>query len=206
MTKEELSTRDKILSVAHKLFAEKGINGVGVREIAKHADVNVAAINYHFGNKEKLYSETIKESMAKTMKDIGTIYNDLGDSASTEELTEGIYNYFVENKDDLMTGFKLFLTSGDEYSPDLFEHDEGEIGPPGGVFLYQTLKREAPNATDKDIIWGVRAIFTQVLHKAMLICNHSEVINKKYGVSEADFKEETTRLVRVVVEEVKRSS
>ena len=42
-----LNTKIKILQIAHKLFAEKGKNGVGVREIAKAADVNVAAINYH---------------------------------------------------------------------------------------------------------------------------------------------------------------
>lgn len=206
MTKDELSTREKILSTAHRLFAEKGINGVGVREIAKEADVNVAAINYHFGNKDTLYAETIKESMTKTMEDIKYIYHDLGEGVSTEQLSSGIYDYFVSNKEDLLTGFKLFLTSGPKNSIDVIHHDDEEIGPPGGVFLYKALKNEAPNASDKDILWAVRTIFTQILHKAMLICNHCEAINQKYGLSESDFKEDALRLVRIVVNEVKQSS
>jgi AcrR family transcriptional regulator len=206
MTKEELSTREKILTIAHSLFAEKGVNGVGVREIAKEADVNVAAINYHFGNKDSLYAETIKFSMEKTKNDIENLYKELGENVTTEELSKSIYNYFITNKEDLNTGFKLFLTAGDNFQEDLYEHDEQEIGPPGGVYLYQTLKKEAPHADDKDIIWGVRAIFTQLLHKALLICNHCEVIQSKYGVGADDFLEDTTRLVKIVVEEVKKSS
>lgn len=206
MTTEELSTREKILTIAHHLFAEKGVNAVGVREIAKEADVNVAAINYHFGNKDKLYAETIRFSMHKTKNDIEKLYKDLGENTTTEELSRDIYNYFVTNKQDLLTGFKLFLTAGDSFQEDLYDHDEQEVGPPGGVYLYHTLKKEVPDASDKDIIWGVRTIFTQLLHKALLICNHCEVIQSKYGLGAEEFLEETLRLVRVVVKEVKQSS
>jgi AcrR family transcriptional regulator len=50
--------------VAEKLFAEKGINGVGVREIVNSAGhKNMASLRYHFGSKEKLIREIIVEGV-----------------------------------------------------------------------------------------------------------------------------------------------
>lgn len=205
MNTEELTTKEKILQTAHKLFSEKGFSAVGVREIAKAAEVNVAAINYHFGNKDKLYAETVSVSLNKTLNDISEIYHELGDKVTTESLSLGIYNYFLSHKDDLLTGFKLFFSAGPDNSDDVIrQHDD--VGPPGGIFLFKTLKTEIPNASDKDIIWAVRTIFTHVLHKAMLICNHCDAINTKYGLGPEDFKTDILRLVRIVVNEVKQSS
>ena len=48
-------TKDRILNEAEILFAQKGYNGVTVREITDAASCNLAAVNYYFGNKWKLY-------------------------------------------------------------------------------------------------------------------------------------------------------
>ncbi len=52
-------TRNKILNAAGPVFADKGFGAATVREICQAADVNLASINYHFGDKEKLYSATV---------------------------------------------------------------------------------------------------------------------------------------------------
>jgi len=52
--------RTKLLETAGPVFAEKGYQGATVREICDKAGVNVAAINYHFGGKERLYIESVK--------------------------------------------------------------------------------------------------------------------------------------------------
>lgn len=49
------SSRDKLLKVAEKLFAEKGYTGVGIRDISAAASLNISAISYYFKNKEGLY-------------------------------------------------------------------------------------------------------------------------------------------------------
>ena len=48
-------TKTKIIETAERLFAEKGINNVSTREIAREAgQKNHSALHYHFGDKESL--------------------------------------------------------------------------------------------------------------------------------------------------------
>ncbi|HLU62398.1 MAG TPA: TetR/AcrR family transcriptional regulator [Gammaproteobacteria bacterium] len=49
-----LSTRDRILLTAERLFAETGIAATSLRTITAAAGVNLAAVNYHFGSKDAL--------------------------------------------------------------------------------------------------------------------------------------------------------
>jgi AcrR family transcriptional regulator len=77
-TKDELEhvkTKQRLLEVAGAVFAEHGFKNATVREICKHAGANVAAINYHFGDKQGLYSATlrywIRESLAKYPPNLG---------------------------------------------------------------------------------------------------------------------------------------
>lgn len=55
-------TRTRILSSAGEVFAAKGFRGATVREICRRAEVNLAAVNYHFGDKQALYQETVAEA------------------------------------------------------------------------------------------------------------------------------------------------
>jgi AcrR family transcriptional regulator len=56
---EETDTRTRILEAATLLFKAKGFAGVGIREIAHAAEVHLAAVNYHFRNKENLWEEAL---------------------------------------------------------------------------------------------------------------------------------------------------
>ncbi len=59
-------TRTRILLAAGPIFASKGFRSATVREICDQAQVNVASINYYFGDKQKLYNETV--IMAREMR------------------------------------------------------------------------------------------------------------------------------------------
>lgn len=50
-------TRDRILDAAERLFAAHGFDGTSLRQITEAAEVNLAAVNYHFGSKEELYTQ-----------------------------------------------------------------------------------------------------------------------------------------------------
>jgi len=53
-------TRDRLIDAAGEMFAEKGFKETTVRDICEKARANVAAVNYHFGDKESLYNEVIR--------------------------------------------------------------------------------------------------------------------------------------------------
>jgi TetR/AcrR family transcriptional regulator, regulator of cefoperazone and chloramphenicol sensitivity len=56
-------TRERLLLAAEEVFAAKGFEAASVRDILKLANVkNIAAINYYFGDKERLYIETVKNA------------------------------------------------------------------------------------------------------------------------------------------------
>src|ERR1700726_4220796 len=50
-------TRTAILSAAERLYADRVLGAVPLRDIVPAADVNLAAVNYHFGSKDELIAE-----------------------------------------------------------------------------------------------------------------------------------------------------
>lgn len=63
-------TRERILSAAEELFAEKGYDAVTVREITSKARCNLSLVYYYFGSKRKLYLEVFKAKWAQRARDL----------------------------------------------------------------------------------------------------------------------------------------
>jgi len=56
-------TRERLLDAAEDLFVRKGYAGTSVRDIVAAAGCNLAAVNYHFGGKHKLYEEVLRRRL-----------------------------------------------------------------------------------------------------------------------------------------------
>ena len=63
MTTPHFSTKERILGAAETLFAQHGFAGTSLRQVTSRADVNLAAVNYHFGSKENLINEVFRRRM-----------------------------------------------------------------------------------------------------------------------------------------------
>ncbi len=67
MSIKDLETRERLLSAASRLFAERGFAKVTVRDICRRARANLAAVNYHFHGKTGLYEEVLRSAI-QTMR------------------------------------------------------------------------------------------------------------------------------------------
>lgn len=59
-----LSTRDRLLHAATRLFADSGYRGASVRDICNQAGANPGAVSYHFGGKRQLYRSVLRHAAA----------------------------------------------------------------------------------------------------------------------------------------------
>lgn len=53
-------TKEQILDVAERLFAEQGFAGTSLRSVVREANVNLASVHYHFGSKEGLFRAVVE--------------------------------------------------------------------------------------------------------------------------------------------------
>ena len=58
-TVSSIDTKEQILDVAERIFAERGFAGTTLRNVVSEAGVNLAAVHYHFGSKEELFRAVI---------------------------------------------------------------------------------------------------------------------------------------------------
>ena len=65
--KDAVSTRDKILYATLRIIGKEGFQNITIKKIADLAEVNIAAVNYHFGSKINVVNEAIKVLSKKLM-------------------------------------------------------------------------------------------------------------------------------------------
>ena len=86
----DATTKESILSTAMRLFAEKGLRLVTVREICKAANANVALVNYYFHNKNGLYQACVERLFHENTGDrLCTIDKSVSDARSWREAVRG---------------------------------------------------------------------------------------------------------------------
>ena len=106
--------REKLLDAAEVLFCEKGFDGTSVRNLTTAAECNVAAVNYHFGGKDKLYVEMFRRQMSRMIKRHREHIDNLAEkpNASLEDLIRGTINVplkAIENKEKSAEVMKLLV-------------------------------------------------------------------------------------------------
>lgn len=90
--KSKTTSKEQIFSSAQSLFSKEGFAAVSVRDIATHANVNLALVNYHYKNKENLYLDCISHFAEKHI-------------SSIKEILSG-----PDSKNDFLTRLKIFIS------------------------------------------------------------------------------------------------
>jgi AcrR family transcriptional regulator len=93
---ERLDTKTRILDAAEKLFGEKGFDATSLRDITAGADVNLAAVNYHFQSKESLIEAVIMRASGPVNQKRIAMLEAAGPKATIEQLVEAFVGPVLE--------------------------------------------------------------------------------------------------------------
>ena len=143
-----MSTKNKILDAAELLFSDKGFNGTSLREITSQAEVNLAAVNYHFGSKKELIKAVMSRYMNELSPRLESSLLAICEHEHQPTLIE-VFSAFVEP----LLHLNVFKKNGTSIFLQLL--GRGYTDSQG--FLRWFLTTQYPN---------VMANFTQAVHKA----------------------------------------
>lgn len=196
MTDQSNDTKVKIMEVARVLFATNGFEGTSVREIARVAEVNVASLNYHFSSKEKLFHEILLKGHADCSADIQAMAQK---GLSLEDLQVEIFRYFQTKSHDLMSHFKMMMSTEQK----MILPEGEDPGPPGGKVVVEMILKEAGNKiSEPDLHWALKSLFSHTVHMSLMYncCFKNNAV--PYS-SREDIEKGIRRLTRVVLRELK---
>lgn len=165
-------TKDRILEAATRLFAERGLDAVSLRDIAVDANVNGAAINYHFGSKELLIREVYRRILSGVNKLRIQALDDCEVAARGKKLEpREIVHALVEP----MVRFSNGTGGGDVYVVRLIFHaygvrrnfvDESIAEQVDHIAhrFHDALEKAIPNVSPEDLYWRFDFAIGATLH------------------------------------------
>ena len=110
-------TRRQLLEAAGEVFAESGFRDATVREICRLAGANVAAINYHFGDKETLYAEVLNYAHGKALEKYPPLLDVAADAPPEKKLRAFVLSFLLRILDKGRTSWHGKLMSREMIEP-----------------------------------------------------------------------------------------
>jgi AcrR family transcriptional regulator len=160
VTRPSRATREKIIKAASRAFARSGYEGASIRTIVAEADVNQAAINYHFGSKQGLYRAVLQAASRALMKDEDASQNDLPREAALRRFVRGQLRPMTA-RDKLSDYVRIFGWETLKPSAVFRKFMAGEAAPFFAVVTELTRRFLPSRASDEQAIVGALWLFGQ---------------------------------------------
>ena len=178
-----LSTKERIIKVTMEMIAAEGFQNVTIRKIATRADVNIAAVNYHFGCKDAVINEALK---AVTNKMINAFSHLKGSNDPMERLRLYITDYVevLVSYPDIM---KIIIDQNiHKYSIQVAEEYQEYQKIEGRELIKKTIKAIRPD--ESEILCNMRVL-------QLLSCLVYPVLmgDKVIEISQMDWKDAGNR-------------
>lgn len=182
------STKEKILDVAEALFAEHGFNDTSLRTITSKANVNLASVNYHFGDKKTLVRAVLNRYLEAFMPAVqdALINLNLNDSYEMSEVFESLRTPLRNLSDIRPDGTSRFMLLIGRGYTDVQGHLRWFITTRYQETLSlftQSVMKANPQLTQEELFWRLHftlgtCVFTMASSQALL-----EIAENDYGKS-----------------------
>lgn len=166
-------TKTKILDSAEKLFAAKGFAATSLRNITSEANVNLAAINYHFDSKDKLIYEVFARRMIPINKERIRLLDEIeaknvDQPPHPKEIVRALVAPLLRaaNNPDLYLGdilLRLFARLHIESEEKMREMFKGLMGAVIQRFI-KAFRKSLPDLEEADFFWRVYFMIGVMAH------------------------------------------
>jgi AcrR family transcriptional regulator len=107
------STRERVVGVATRLFAESGYGLTSMRDIARAAKIRVASLYHHFKSKDELYREVLDREQSKLRELMNTVLAEETDfRRQMERMVTLAFDYHLKNPSLAKLGLRAVLGDG----------------------------------------------------------------------------------------------
>jgi AcrR family transcriptional regulator len=161
MTMPTDHTRGAILSAAERLYADRGFADVTLRDIVAAADVNLAAVNYHFGSKDELIAELfVTRSLATNRERLNLLKaaeEAGGGRAGVEDILRALVGPTLRGclgpERERSTAARFMIRASIESVPPIRRIRNREIDHLRKFIA--AMRRALPTHSDVDLYWGL---------------------------------------------------
>lgn len=165
LTTDEIEgdTARRLLEAGSEIFTDQGFRAAKIRDIAARANANIAAINYHFGDKEGLYAAVMRHNAALVDEDYASARALRSPEARLKEFVRVFLRRLLDNTVEARLG-KLMARESIEPTPVFEEMLEQHILP-----RFEALNRDVreilgTQASDETVRRCSLSIIGQCLH------------------------------------------
>ena len=167
-----VATRVSLLNAAEQLFSQHGVDGTSVRAIITAAGANLAAINYHFGTKERLALEVFARRLEPVNRERIERLDALEKAAGRqklrlEQIIDALIRPAVEAKEDGAPGcddfMRLISRCFQEPNPELKKFVEQQFAEVVRRFDSAILKA-VPGLPPGELFWRMSFLFGALHH------------------------------------------
>lgn len=101
--------RERLLDAAEMLFAAKGYDGAGIREIARAAGVELGLANYHFGSKDELYRQILLRRAPAMVADLDAALDAASETGTLKAVFEAYAKPHLARLHDPDAGWRNYI-------------------------------------------------------------------------------------------------
>jgi AcrR family transcriptional regulator len=184
------STKERILTAAEALFAQRGFEGASLRQLTAAAGVNLAAVNYHFGSKDNLVEEVFKRRLDQlNARRLAALKDVAGEPGTTlEDVLAAFIRPALELSHDGGGGLfmRVLARAFAEHDDSLRKFLSDNYGHVMRQFTAE-FARLLPDLSKEELYWRIDLV-TGALTHAM---SGFGIIQRKSDVSETTHREQT---------------
>jgi AcrR family transcriptional regulator len=193
-----MDTRQRILDTAERLFGENGYAGTSLRQIIGAAEVNLAAIHYHFGSKEDLLDQLVmRKAEGVNRHRLELLDRCEGEAGTDPPAVDCVVSAFLRPTFAVAGQHPQFARlMGRLYGEGLMPRVAGKHFQPVVTRFLTALRRSLPDLPHQELLWRLHFMLGAMAHT--LCHRHGPPVGTLGGPEPAESGEALEELIAFV--------